>query len=529
MEDNESPMFKVLIAETDVETIKVITRVIEEKIKDGHVVAVANSGREAVSETINCEPDLIIIAIRIAGMNGLEAIRQIRHVNKHVRIIIVSAYDYFEFAREAMLLNVNDYLLKPLRTEQLYEAVQREQDYIKGKQERLKKFQKEEHLLQDALRFVESSFMYSLLYNSKYDVEINQYIELLGIEETGYIMNIEITPVVISNYWDLGKAMERIYRRLKGIINEKTSCAVGSKIMNHIMIFVSSYNTRDTKEDQLEAIKLAKQIIKGLKDTFGLEVSIGIGSTKPIENIHESYLEALRCVKYKYEGQIIHSKEIRHKQPMIYDYGEQTKKLLDTIKYNKQDALDLFMTIIELLRPLPSMERINKLMEVLILVSFEAGKGQKGQDHFFEHFADMNDLLALTVEQQEAWAWRRFHSILKVIGMDKNDRKSNIINVALEYIGRHYNEELMLNDISEYVNLSPQHFSKIFKESTNYNYVEYVNNLRISKAKEFMNNTDRTIKEICYQVGYQDPNYFSRIFKKYVGITPTEYMKERAD
>ena len=116
-----------------------------------------------------------------------------------------------------------------------------------------------------------------------------------------------------------------------------------------------------------------------------------------------------------------------------------------------------------------------------------------------------------------------------MIGMDKNDRKSNIINVALEYIGRHYNEELMLNDISEYVNLSPQHFSKIFKESTNYNYVEYVNNLRISKAKEFMNNTDRTIKEICYQVGYQDPNYFSRIFKKYVGITPTEYMKERAD
>lgn len=522
-------MYKIVIAETDENTIALINQVVQEKIKDAQIVAVVGNGRQAVAEVMSTEPDLLIIAVRIAGINGLEAIKLIRHINKQLRIIIVSAYDYFEFAREAMMLNVNEYLLKPLQESNLVKIIQRELNHVKGVLELEKKFREEEYLLHDALRFVESSFMYSILYNAKYEAESTQYRQLLGIEEYGYIMNVEITPVLINSYWDHGKAMDGIYRRIKSIISKKTSCAIGSKIVNRFMVYVSCSNTRDTKEEQQEAVKLAKQIIKGIKNMFGLEVNIGIGSIKSMNAIHESYLEAIRCGRYKFESPIVHSKEIRHMQPMIYDYGEQMKKLLETIRYSKVGATEVFMEILDLLRPLPEMNRINKLMEILVLVNFEVNKEMRGQDYLFEHFTDMNEVLEYSVEEQEAWAWRRFHTILNMSRGDKSDRKTSVIRVAIEYIGRHYNEELPLNEISEYVSLSPQHFSKIFKEATNYNYVEYVNNLRISKAKEFMNNTDRTIKEICYQVGFQDPNYFSRIFKKYVGVTPTEYMRERAD
>lgn len=522
-------MYKVLIAENEEETIEAVRGVVNDKIKDAKIVAVARTGSEAVIETINNDPDLLIIGVRIGGMNGLEAIKQIRDFNKTIRIIIISSYDYFDFARQAMLLNVNDYLLKPLKVEELSSSIRREFDFIKEENERLKKFRKEEHLLYDALRFVEASFLYSILYNEKYFYDMNRYCELLNIEDTGYIMYIELPPLFLSGSSQADKINERLHRRIKTILSAKAKCAVGATVMNRVMVYISSEPSKSAKEEQIEAIKLGKQVINGIKDTFGIDVSIGIGGIKSKDSLHESYYEAIRCSRFKTEGPIIHTKEVRYNSPMLYDYTVEMKRLVDSIGYNKQEAIDCFLNIIDLLRPLSTSERMFKLIEVLILVEFEMRRDGKFQESPFNYLREYKILEEYTVEEQEAWAWRRFYSALKSTRVDKGDRKSNVINVAIEYIQRHYNEEITLNQISEYVNLSPQHFSKIFKESTNYKFVDWVNNLRISKAKELMNGSTLTIKEICFQVGYQDPNYFSRIFKKYVGLTPTEYVKERED
>ena len=83
------------------------------------------------------------------------------------------------------------------------------------------------------------------------------------------------------------------------------------------------------------------------------------------------------------------------------------------------------------------------------------------------------------------------------------------------------------SDVADYVGITPQHFSKVFKEETGYNYIEWVSKLRIDMAKRYLSAGEKNIREICYIVGYKDPNYFSRIFKKIVGKTPTEYMKEQ--
>ena len=80
-----------------------------------------------------------------------------------------------------------------------------------------------------------------------------------------------------------------------------------------------------------------------------------------------------------------------------------------------------------------------------------------------------------------------------------------------------------MDDVSREVDISPYYFSKIFKEATGENFIEYLTNLRIEKAKELLDNTEMSMKEICLEVGYSNPNYFSRIFKKSVGVSPTEY------
>ena len=103
------------------------------------------------------------------------------------------------------------------------------------------------------------------------------------------------------------------------------------------------------------------------------------------------------------------------------------------------------------------------------------------------------------------------------------EKSGSIIETAKEYIRNNYSKDISLDEVSGVVNISPYYFSKIFKEDTDENFIEYLTNIRIGKAKELLDTTEYSMKEICSMVGYSDPNYFSRSFKKNVGVTPTEY------
>ena len=101
----------------------------------------------------------------------------------------------------------------------------------------------------------------------------------------------------------------------------------------------------------------------------------------------------------------------------------------------------------------------------------------------------------------------------------------SVIETAKEYIQNNYSKDISLDEISQAANISPYYFSKIFKEGTGEGFVEYLTRIRMDKAKELLTTTECSMKEICVMVGYADPNYFSRSFKKNVGVTPTEYKQ----
>ena len=100
-----------------------------------------------------------------------------------------------------------------------------------------------------------------------------------------------------------------------------------------------------------------------------------------------------------------------------------------------------------------------------------------------------------------------------------------MVEMAKEYIDGHYSKDISLDDVSRIVNISPYYFSKIFKEETGVNFIEYLTQIRMDRAKELLTDSSYSMKEICAKIGYADPNYFSRTFKKNVGVTPTEYKE----
>ncbi|MEC2346567.1 helix-turn-helix domain-containing protein, partial [Paenibacillus barengoltzii] len=101
--------------------------------------------------------------------------------------------------------------------------------------------------------------------------------------------------------------------------------------------------------------------------------------------------------------------------------------------------------------------------------------------------------------------------------------RSHVVQRAILFVTQRFKEEISMEQTAEYVNLSPYYFSKLFKLQTGENFSDYLTRLRIEEAKRLIAERSLSLKEICYEVGYKDPNYFSRVFKKAVGISPSEY------
>lgn len=154
--------------------------------------------------------------------------------------------------------------------------------------------------------------------------------------------------------------------------------------------------------------------------------------------------------------------------------------------------------------------------------AMEAGVVEDASVKYDDYIIEMINLDRF--EKLVVWCLNRIRYITKRIKAGKAEKGNCIIERAKNYIKEYFHEEITLEELSKSLNISPQYFSRLFKEETGYNFIEYLTFVRIEHSKLLMQSTDMSIKEICYRVGYGDPNYFSRLFKKNTGLSPTTYI-----
>ena len=129
------------------------------------------------------------------------------------------------------------------------------------------------------------------------------------------------------------------------------------------------------------------------------------------------------------------------------------------------------------------------------------------------------------IENLKKWFLDKTREICTKLENSKEKEASSIIDRAKEYINENFRRDISLDDVSREVDISPYYFSKLFKQETGKNFIEYLTEIRLKNARELLQDSRLSIKEICAQSGYSDPNYFSRIFKKYEGVTPSEFRE----
>ncbi|MDD3167924.1 MAG: response regulator [Eubacteriales bacterium] len=530
-------MFKMMIVDDEKVAIDSLTFIIKKSFTNVEDITTARSGREAIEKMAESVPDILFMDIHMPGINGIEAIREIRKRHREIVIIVLTAFDQFEFAKEAVKLDVMEYLLKPVNRAKVVELINKAMMLIREEREKKQLELAMKEKLEYAGPIMENGFVYSLLLFDDNSKDIFDYKRLFDIKEDGgYIITVELVNERTSGSSDnkIGYSIQsqQFYPYFTDTVKALCKCIIGPVMLNRIVVVVPANPKTGEFACRLEAVSLAENMLQRLSEKLCCGLRIGIGKIyRRFDMLAASYEESLKALRYLQGTGIMHFMDITAQTAEVgAEYPEYKEKLLlqKVSAGDITESINAFSSIFDWLvqeyeeQPLKIK---NKLLEIVFLVNqmsweYEPGGGTAGVD-FLEEVLPISDLGELRL-----WCRKRVEHVINQINSYRDYKVGGLTRRAKEYIKTNYSKSITLEDVAREINVSPQYLSKLFKEETGENFIDYLTGIRIRIAKSLLEADELSVKEICYSIGYSDPNYFSRTFKKIVGSTPTEYKDE---
>ena len=525
-------MYRILVADDEGIMLEAFKNIISGTFGDSCIIETAKTGRAVTEIAETFHPDIVFMDIHMPGINGIQAIREIRKFNTTALFYIVSAYDKFDYAKEAIDLGVEKYLTKPISKAKIISVVEEAIAKVNKKRNQRSNLLKIQEKLETVIPVVESSFVGSLLFQQELQAA-DYYQKLLDIEENqGFVMILQfgqsyengrlVSPVGMNV-----KAQD-FYSELRDIVKSAFSCAVGSIMSNRIPIVVPCKVSDHPYEDRIDMVEQARDLIGRLEGRIEARFRIGLGRIREMQDMERSYREALRALNGS-KSRVIHIEDLS--QNGVYDEAfpvEMEKNIFRYLEEGKEkECVQEINAFFDWMVAHYAEDMNNIRLKVLEYIiwgekkAFEAGAVNYGFSYRREYLDSA--MACAGYEELRKWFLDKMVNVCRMIRDQKEEQSNSAAKKAMLYIQENYNKDISLDDVSGIVNISPYYFSKIFKEETGENFIEYLTKVRIEKAKEFLAQPDISIKEAGIRSGYTDPNYFSRIFKKQTDMTPSEY------
>ena len=526
-------MYRIMIADDEGIVLDSFKLLLNEEFGDEILIETAKTGRSVIEATEQFRPDIVLMDIRMPGINGIDAIKEIRKRNSGIIFIVISAYDKFGYAQEAINLGVMEYLNKPVDRDKLIETIRRAMRQVDI--ERNKRSRELEILekMETVTPILESGLIYNLLFQDFFKEDIESFKKLLEIDaDYGYMMALvfgeDQEGNFLTNAAGTSVRIQNHIKDLRDIVKSYVSGVVGPVMANKIAVFIPYDKKEFEYSDRIEIIDMSRNLVKRLNSQMNAIFRIGIGTIKPLDKLMISYNEALDGLS-TVTGSVVHAEDVAPGNFYEENYPFETEDaLFENVRQGRMNeaiaaANQFFDWMMENYK---NYQDDIKLKTLEFVLKAESLAYLKTRDIY--RFRSREDYLRVInstadYESLRKWFIDRISEACHSVMCRKEKRSNGVIDRALDYIGENYNKDISLDDVSREVNISPYYFSKIFKEATGENFIDYLTTLRIGKAKDLLDNTDKSMKEICMEVGYANPNYFSRIFKKVVGVTPTEY------
>ena len=526
-------MYKILLADDEGIELDALTFILEKSFPGQCTIETAKTGYDAVELAERFRPDIAVIDIRMPGINGMEAISAIQAISPGILFIVLTAYDKFEYAKEAIRLSVFEFLTKPVNRLVFADVLHRAMGKVDSERKARSTALKNRERMENMVPVLENSFVYLLLMQSDDPRAYARLFEILGIESKyATVMVLELTQMVGGDMLDLDIKASEGYAAIRGLIKESFPCVVGPAMANRIIVIRPADEPENEYYERLLLIEQGRALAHRVEDKSSVECKLGIGATAPLTRICESYTQAVKALKHC-KGIVSHINDL----PIVSDYesgypAEREKHLEEMVLRGDapaavSDAEIFFQWMVERY-PEHDMAIRLKVLEFVMRAEYNAfHEGGGIRYHFLDRDEYLQTVLAAgSFEELKGWFLRKIAESARNVSTKADEKANRVVAKARAFIDRNFNRDLTLEEVSREVHVSPYYFSKLFKEQTGDNFINYLTQRRVETAKQLLADGMLNIKAICNAIGYNDPNYFSRLFKRFEGVTPTEYREQ---
>lgn len=510
-------MIKILIVEDKPPILWSIKQKIENYSTEIEVVGEAHNGMEALSLIEQLKPDIVFTDIRMPVMDGLKLIAEVKKTHMDIHFVIISGYDEFEYARQAIKLGVSDYILKPVTQETINEILDKITVYIKARASQHKK-----KILQEILNLGSSKVM------SNKDFSCQYFFTVLFC--AGSFSNHVIDYTNPNNFlWSKINCSELVSGHLPR--NVFSWCFDG-KSLNEMILLLGI--TQEFKFDVSNVIEPVNSKLLSSNIPVTIAVSKRIGSINDIGIETQNTRMFLRKNLILGKPGIIFtdtSNSGTNEKNTILDAALE-KKLTTFIQSNQKT---LFLN--EIRKIADYWERNNykqyNIENSLKYIAYLCNKIALEEPDFSSDFKlEIEEILCIAKDYPALLqGMNSFFSQFFPESADSRQKREpmkEIVEKVKNYIKSNYAKQITINDIADMVNVDPCYLSKTFKNLKGISPMEYLTNLRIEKSKDLiMNDSGLMLKDIADIVGYANQYYFSRIFKIVTGLSPSEFKNSK--
>ena len=547
-------MLKTFLVEDEVVIREMIKKMIPWEQYGFELVGEAADGEMALPLILKKKPDLLITDIKMPFMDGLTLCKLVKKELPDIRIVILSGYDDFNYAKQAISIGVEDYLLKPITKNafiERLEEIHNRYEHEKTQREYYEKFRLE---VQEYEKNASRDFFETLVRADSDLAELYRRADKLNLDIVAEAYNILIfTPDTSEGScntddqcsdWE-AEVQDKINNYF---LNHPVAILFRHQVFSYAILIKGQKDTIEKNtEECVKAIQDIMAQTEGRTDWF---IAVGKSADR-LSMLGHSYRTAVRAnsFRYLYDGHILDYQSLETRKENPSDSCREDSVQLRNVNINAlnpailqkflssglaEEVEDFVRDYINAIGQEPMGSLVFRNYVVLnvrfSVLSFLKKLGCDDSEISGQETDNIVEETGKSIETAVAYCEKMLRKAIALRDENAGNQNRSVLKRAVEFIDQNYmDEELSLNKAAHVANVSANHFSALFSQNMGQTFTEYLTGLRMSKAKELLRCTAMRSSEIAGEVGYKDAHYFSYLFKKTQGMTPSEYRKTRGE
>lgn len=528
-------LYNILLVDDEADVLQAMKRKIDWEAMGFCLAGTAENGQEALEMAEQLHIDVVMTDIKMPYMDGLTLCKKLKENYRNMKVIIYSGFDEFEYAREAVHLEAEEYLLKPISAKDMEKVLGKIREKLDQEFDEHRNLNKLYEYYKKSLPAMQEQLVMSILEGNISGERAKNMLET-------YEMKLDSPWYVVATLYAEPSAKDSEYNKTGQLFNislrDMTQDYLKGRVNSYSIIYLEEVICifmMKNKEEIEDVLYHLEQVCKMGTRVLNVPVTAAVGQVcNSIDYLTSSYQEARNAMEYRTimgSGQVLYIHDIEPSPKasvtfMEYDF----QNLVRAVKMGDREETDkAIRQFMESLRSTPitptqyqliCMELSTELMKI--------GRSYKLRTKQIfgegEHIPWQELHKHVSIDELESWLREICTNLRHTLRHERTDSAMKLTEKAKSYIEEHYKEsDLSVETLCHELNVSAAYFSTIFKREVGLSFVSYLTKIRLDHAVELLRTTEDKTYVIAEQVGYSEPNYFSYVFKKQYGISPSKY------